>query len=76
MVNGSTYAILRPGDTVGDRIANRAELAARADSVRMPDERVGTAMVFRTFDNMSYAIVMENATPVRAGYLLANPDSP
>ena len=76
VVNGSTYAILRPGDTVGDRIANRAELAARADSVRMPDERVGTAMVFRTFDNMSYAIVMENAKPIRAGYLLANPDSP
>lgn len=76
VVNGSTYAILRPGDTVGDRIAHRAELAARADSVRMPNERVGTAMVFRTFDNMSYAIVMENAKPVRAGYLLANPDSP
>lgn len=76
VVNGSTYAILRPGDSVGDRIAHRAELAARADTVRMPNERVGSAMVFRTFDNMSYAIVMENAKPIRAGYLLADPDSP
>ena len=27
--------------------------------VRLPDERIGTFMVFKTFDRMSYGLIME-----------------
>jgi len=30
-------------------------------------------MVFRTFENVSYALVMEAARPVRVGYAVRNP---
>ena len=75
MRNGNTFSIWSPGETVPDRIGNRSEMAAQLDRVDMPNERVGTLMVFRTFENVSYAIVMLSALPVRVGDYLKNPDA-
>ena len=33
-------------------------------------------MVFRTFDNVSYALVMSSIKPARVGYELKHPDAP
>ena len=44
-------------------------------SVQLPDERVGLAMVFKAFDRMSYALVMETTHEIRQGDL-ANLRSP
>ena len=78
-INMGSQDGLEPGHvlsllTKGDRIKDMTD--SNKAIVKLPSEVNGTAMVFRTFDNMSYAIVMENAKPIRAGYLLANPDSP
>jgi hypothetical protein len=73
--NGNTFSIWSPGETVPDRIGNRSEMAAQLDRVDMPNERVGTLMVFRTFENVSYAIVMLSALPVRVGDYLKHPDA-
>lgn len=73
--NGSTYSIWSPGDEVPDRIGNRAEMAAQLDKVKMPNEYVGTLMVFRTFENVSYAIVMMDARPIHVGDYLKHPDA-
>ena len=32
-------------------------------------------MVFRTFDKVSYGLVMEGTKPSRVGYLLKHPDA-
>lgn len=32
-------------------------------------------MVFRTFDRMSYGLVMQSTKPTRVGYLLKHPDA-
>ena len=32
-------------------------------------------MVFRTFDNVSYALVMSSVKPVHTGYELKHPDA-
>jgi len=73
--NGNTYSIWTPGEIVPDRIGNRAEMAAQLDRVTLPNERVGNLMVFRTFENVSYAIVMLDALPIRVGDYLKNPDA-
>lgn len=73
--NGNTYSIWRPGDVEADRIKHDNEIAAQSDRKQMPQERVGTLMVFRTFDKVSYAIVMNNALPIMPGYFLRHPDA-
>ena len=35
--------------------------------MRLPDERTGTFMVFKTFDRMSYGLIMEATDVIRVG---------
>lgn len=47
-----------------DRSANSSEQSASAlklepGQIKLPDERVGLLMVFKTFDHVSYALIME-----------------
>ncbi len=39
----------------------------------MPDEPAGTMMVFRTFERMSYALVMEATSEIRVLDAVRNP---
>ncbi|MEE8321870.1 MAG: hypothetical protein V3R68_08525, partial [Gammaproteobacteria bacterium] len=41
-----------------------ANQRAKAEEVRLPEEYTGVLMVFRTFDNLSYALVMETQGPI------------
>jgi LysM repeat protein len=41
--------------------------------VQLPNERIGVLMVFKVFDNMSYALIMEATHPVRIGDMLSAP---
>ena len=41
--------------------------------VRLPDEPAGTMMVFRTFDRMSYALVMEATDDISVLDTVRNP---
>jgi len=41
--------------------------------VRLPDEPAGTMMVFRTFDRMSYALIMEATMPISVLDTVRNP---
>lgn len=59
VVAGHTFALWRAGATVRDMVAN--------DSVRLPPEHAGLAMVFRTFERVSYALVLTSAKAVKAG---------
>lgn len=42
-------------------------------NTQLPDERYGLVFVFRTFDRISYALVMESSRPVIVGDTLTNP---
>ncbi|MGR9114656.1 MAG: LysM peptidoglycan-binding domain-containing protein [Gammaproteobacteria bacterium] len=51
---GHVLDIYQRGDIVRDPFSK-----IKNDSVKLPDERAGTLMVFRTFERVSYALVME-----------------
>ncbi|MCZ8131184.1 MAG: LysM peptidoglycan-binding domain-containing protein [Steroidobacteraceae bacterium] len=46
-----------------------------ASRVRLPDEHAGNMMVFRTFDRMSYALVVSSENVMRVGDAVKNPDA-
>lgn len=55
-----------------------AQIKDRTDEskimIKLPSENNGMAMVFRTFDRVSYALILDVRTPVRVGDRLTNPD--
>ncbi|KFN49890.1 hypothetical protein P873_08585 [Arenimonas composti TR7-09 = DSM 18010] len=73
--NGHVFSIWQDGAERADIIAHQNAMAARNDSVRLPDEFVGHLMVFRTFDKVSYALVMSGIRPVAVGASLKHPDA-
>jgi hypothetical protein len=42
-------------------------------NVQLPSERTGTFMVFKTFDNISYGLIMEATNLIRVGDKIENP---
>ena len=78
--NGTVFSIWRVGSNVPDRVeygTNRShDLFSDAQKVRLPDEFAGHVMVFRTFDKVSYGLVMDSIKPTRVGYELKHPDAP
>ena len=44
------------------------------ETVKLPDEYVGHVMVFRTFDQVSYGLVMDSLRPVHVGGRLILPE--
>lgn len=77
--NGTVFSLWRRGDRVVDPVRANLDhdpgLTAGSSKVRLPDEFAGHAMVFRTFDTVSYALVMSSVKPVRVGYEVKHPDA-
>ncbi|HET6604706.1 MAG TPA: LysM domain-containing protein [Xanthomonadaceae bacterium] len=72
---GTTFSVWREGRNVADDVAHANKLKADNDRVRVPDEFAGHVMVFRSFDRISYGLVMEAIKPVGVGYHLKHPDA-
>ncbi len=58
--------------TDGARLVDPTD-AARP-MIKLPDERNGLLMVFRTFDRVSYGLVLDMASSVKVGDRLVNPN--
>jgi hypothetical protein len=76
LVPGNVLAVYEAGQEIRDT-ANKGFLGSMsrlaAPKVRLPDERSGTFMVFKTFDNMSYGLIMEATTIIRIADRVENP---
>jgi hypothetical protein len=62
---GHVLAIWQAGQRVGDRFGG--------GSVQLPDEFAGTLMVFRSFDELSYGLIMQSVNEVRLLDWVRNP---
>lgn len=62
--NGQVYSLWGEGEMVRDDIAYRTRFGAADNKVKLPDEFVGHVMIFRTFDKVSYGLVMDGVRPV------------
>ncbi len=72
--NGTTFSIFQPGDVVHDDVSGYALHSSMGDHVKLPDEYIGHVMVFRTFDRVSYGLVMDSIRPVKLGDKLKMPE--
>jgi hypothetical protein len=73
---GNVLAVFEVGGTIRDT-ENHGFLSGKssliASKVRLPDERTGTFMVFKTFDHMSYGLIMEATDVIRVADRVENP---
>ncbi|MBE8715602.1 LysM peptidoglycan-binding domain-containing protein [Cellvibrio polysaccharolyticus] len=62
---GNVLAIYKQGELVRDRVTGK--------NVQLPDERAGLLMVFRTFEKMSFGLVLEADRPLSTNDKIRNP---
>lgn len=65
--SGHVLALQKAGQTMVDKTTDAK------DVLTLPNERNGLVMVFRTFDRVSYALILEIGEVVRVGDRLTNP---
>ncbi len=65
LVVGNVLAIYRKGALARDRIAG--------ETIRLPSERAGMLMVFRTFEKLSYGLVLTTERPLAVGDEVRSP---
>jgi hypothetical protein len=68
---GHVLRAFRTGEVVDDTV--RRGRGSGREKVRLPDEPSGTIMVFRSYDRMSYALVMESNSELQVLDSVRNP---
>ena len=62
---GDVLSVFQVGEEVNDRFGG--------GSVRLPDEMAGTIMIFKTYDRISYGLVMEATQAIHIHDIVRNP---
>jgi hypothetical protein len=70
---GHVLAIDRDGGEVRDGSCRRSGLSLCKGTVRLPNERAGSVLVFKTYQDMSYGLVLETTMPVAVQDLVRTP---
>ena len=71
---GHVFSAFRKGDRVADRAGYRYGSFSKEAEVQLPDVYDGLVMVFRTFDDVSYAMVMGGSRVVKEFDVLKHPN--
>jgi hypothetical protein len=67
---GNVLRVYKTGRTIRDEVPGHGVFH---EKVRLPDEPAGTMMVFRTFDRISYALIMEATDAIAVLDTVRNP---
>ncbi len=72
---GDVLRVLTAGETVRDRYGRIDGLGyfGRGEKVKLPDEPAGTVMLFKVYDRIAYALVMEAESEMRLHDIVRNP---
>ena len=57
--NGHVMSVFQQGEVIKD--------PKTKENIRLPNQRVGNLMIFKTFDQLSYAYVLDSALPIKVG---------
>lgn len=76
--SGEVYSIYQPGEVIHDQVAYpdgtfKALFNPKDKMVALPEEFVGHVMIFRTFDRVSYGLIMNAVRPANLGAVLHEP---
>jgi hypothetical protein len=72
--NGTTFTVMNQGERVPDEVSGNWNRRDTSTHVQLPDEFAGHIMVFRAFEHVSYALVMDSYHPIRKGDKLVLPE--
>jgi len=81
LVNGNVLAIDRAGSSIRDTYSNGASFTRKtqdlgtsfARRVQLPDERTGILLVFRTFDRVSFGLIIGTTDTLKLQDIVHNP---
>ncbi len=75
LVPGNVLGVFYRGEAIRDRYDRQSWSAftANYDTVRLPDERSATIMLFTVRDRVSYGLVMQASQIIRKGDFIAHP---
>jgi hypothetical protein len=65
---GSVFEIFQAGELIVDQVSKE-----RNASVKLPDEKAGLLMVFRTFEKVSFGLIMKASSALHVGDRVRNP---
>ena len=65
LAQGNVLAIFKRGETITDKVAK--------EKITLPNERAGLLMIFRTFEKMSYGLVLNAERPLAVNDIVKNP---
>ncbi|SKZ75302.1 Uncharacterised protein [Mycobacteroides abscessus subsp. abscessus] len=63
--SGYVFSVTQKGEVVTD--------PKTKERVQLPGERIGNIMVFKSFDHISYAYVLDSELPIKVGASLQAP---
>jgi hypothetical protein len=77
---GSILELHQPGPQVVDKSAieeksffGRLGASVRAEKIEMPSRNIGTLMIYRVFDRMSYGLILSSTEPSKTGDKVVSP---
>lgn len=78
--NGTVLSIWRPGSHSLDPFHGQTSRIAQTRAPgqgrnKMPDQYTAHVMVFKTYEKVSYGLIMEGSAPSRVGYLVRAPEA-
>ena len=73
VVPGNIMAVDQAGELVVDHVDNRTFSNPFAKKTRLPSERAGTLLVFRTFDRISYGLIVGASSEIHVADYVRNP---
>jgi len=65
---GTVFEIHQAGDRIMDQVSKE-----RNASVKLPDEQAGVMMIFRTFDKVSFGLIMKATSALHVGDIVRTP---